>query len=257
MSYFRAAAELEAVGRPFVTVTLTGGRGHIPQEPGAKILVTEEGLHWGTVGGGKVEAKAIREAEAMLREGAREPRLVTWNLTRDVGMTCGGELSYLFEPSGAAPWSVVVYGAGHVGQALTRLLASLECRVTCVDSRAGWTAKLAPHPRLSVLTVAEPAEVVARHPRAFHVVVTQGHATDLPILTALSRLSPSPPYVGSIGSDVKALRLRTDLRAAGCAEGFLERLRCPIGLELGSNHPGEIAVSIAAELLKVRDQAKA
>ena len=87
---------------------------------------------------------------------------------------------------------------------------------------------------------------------AFHVVVTQGHATDLPILLALARLSPR--YVGVIGSDLKARKLRSDLLAQGAPPAFVERLHCPIGLEIGTNHPGEIAVSIAAELLQERDR---
>ena len=124
LSFFEAAGRMEADGEPFVVITLVHGKGHIPQEPGAKMIVARDGLRWGTVGGGKVEAKAIEKARELLDRGFREPLYLTWNLTRDIGMTCGGELSYLFEPHGAQSWVVAVYGAGHVGQALTRLLAS-------------------------------------------------------------------------------------------------------------------------------------
>ncbi len=252
-SFFQVAAELEETGEAFVVVTLVSGRGHVPQDPGAKMIVKLEGLHFGTVGGGKVEAKALRHAEEILRGQRSEPELQVWNLTRDIGMTCGGEVTYLFEPKGTRAWSIVVYGAGHVGQEVTRLLSRLDCRVTCVDARAEWLEKLAPSPRLKIVREDEPARLVAEFsPGTYHVVVTKGHGTDLPILHAISRHHPEALYVGSIGSQVKATKIRNDLKSLGVDANFIEKLRCPIGLDFGSNHPAEIAVSIVAQLLQER-----
>lgn len=254
MSLWRAVTELEDLGTPYVIVTVVSVRGHAPQDPGAKALITASGLHSGTVGGGKVEARSILEAQRLLNEGAREPWLVTWNLQRDIGMTCGGEVTYLFEPHDRAAWKIVIFGAGHVAQALVRVLEPLDCQITCIDARAEWVARLPVSPKIRAIVHAEPASlVVGLDRRSFVAVMTQGHATDMPILEALFKSQLSIPYIGGIGSDVKALKIKRELEALGIPQQAIARLHCPIGLPLGGNHPHEIAISIAAELIQSRD----
>jgi xanthine dehydrogenase accessory factor len=249
MSLLRKIAELEEQGEGFVVITFVSGKGHLPQELGAKAVASTKGLLAGTVGGGLVEARLIEEAGAMLSRGSRDPAYVTYNLQRDLGMTCGGEMSFLLEPVIPHAWNVVIYGAGHVGQALARVLAPMKCRLTVIDARDEWRAKLPAG--LRSLDWAQPAERVGELPsHAFHVVMTQDHATDVPILAALAALDP--PYVGVIGSRAKSAKLRAELIALGCAPAFVEKIRCPIGLPLGANEPAEIAVSVAAQLLQER-----
>jgi len=81
-----------------------------------------------------------------------------------------------------------------------------------------------------------------------------GHATDLPILTAILKSSQNLPYVGVIGSLAKLAVLTKELLAAGVAMEKIESIICPIGLPIGCNHPGKFAVSIVAQLLQIRDQ---
>ena len=99
IEHWATACELTESGTAFVEVTMISSRGHVPQEPGAKAIVTSDGLVDGTVGGGKVEAKAIEFARDLLSNGRKDPQLLTWNLTLDIGMTCGGEATFLFEVS--------------------------------------------------------------------------------------------------------------------------------------------------------------
>lgn len=262
---WQAAAELERSGTPFVVVTMAGTRGHAPQDPGAKILVTADGLHFGTVGGGKVEAKCIEEGKRILAlpPGESPTLLYTWNLQRDVGMTCGGEVTYLFERREAAGWPIVVFGAGHVAQSLAKILATLACRATFVDSRPEWIERTPLESgRLRTAIVAEPVDhVKALRGDEFIVVSTRGHATDLPVLKALYTREREEgirfPYIGGIGSDVKALKIRKELAEFGVPAERIREFRCPIGLPLGGNDPAEIAVSIAAELIQVRDALRA
>ncbi|MBK9073009.1 MAG: XdhC family protein [Myxococcales bacterium] len=87
----------------------------------------------------------------------------------------------------------------------------------------------------------------------FFVVMTRGHASDLPILTELYRLHPAPRYVGCMGSAVKAARLRRELALADVSVAALANFYCPIGLPVGGNVPAEIAISVVAQLLQVRD----
>lgn len=253
MNLFKECHELNESGVAFVTVTITGVRGSSPQDPGAKIIVTSKGLHKGTVGGGKVEMAAIKKAQSILDSHMKlPPEHLTWNLQKDIGMSCGGEVSFLFEHFQPSTWPIVIYGAGHVAQALTRILNKLNCHVTCIDSREEWLQKLE-----GVKTIHHPSpkETVTQfNPKSFFMCMTMGHAHDVPILVEIAKHAPDCPYIGVIGSDVKGMKIKKELKELGVSESFIEKLRVPMGLPIGTNHPYEIAISITAELLQVRDQ---
>lgn len=245
----RRSATLADSGEPFIAVTLIEATGSTPADAGAKMLVTVAGLDCGTVGGGRVEAKAIGVAQEMLVERAA-CRTVDWSLKADVGMTCGGRVRLFFEPVGVATWPIVVFGAGHVTQALAELLVRLPCQLTCIDPRGDWLARLPAGVRR--VEAADPPTEVDRLPAdAMVLCMTRGHSSDLPVLRTIFESGRKFPYLGAIGSRAKAAVLRKELLAAGVPE---ERIafHCPIGLPIGSNHPAEIAVSIAAQLLEAR-----
>jgi len=249
---WRVLAEFEDALVPHVLVTLIGVRGSAPAPVGAKMVVAGEGLPHGTVGGGKVEAAAMRRAREILEGGGGIERVV-WNLQRDIGMTCGGEVELLFEPRCFSGWTVAVFGAGHVAQALVPLLLTLDVRVLCFDPRADWISKLPKSARLRAEVCGNAAEAVDRLPAdAFVCSITQGHASDLPVLERAFRRGCFP-FIGCIGSGSKAARLLGDLAKAGIGEVELKKLRCPLGLNIGGNTPQEIAISIAAQLLQERD----
>ncbi len=251
-------AALEQSRTPFVLVTLVEALGSVPQDTGAKMLVTAAGRQAGTVGGGRVEAQALAVAAEMLSARDRveaRPRFVNWSLKGDVGMTCGGSVKLYFEPnSTAAEWTIAIFGAGHIAQALIPVLTPLRCRLFCFDSRSEWLRQLPSAPNLSVNQRAELADAIDELPaEAFVLCMTQGHQTDRPILhRALT--TRSFPFIGVIGSAAKAVVLRRELAASGVAPAVLEQVHCPVGLEFGSNHPHEIALSIAAQLLTERDR---
>jgi xanthine dehydrogenase accessory factor len=251
-------AELAASGAPFVSVTLVDAVGSTPSEAGSKMLVTTAGLDTGTVGGGRVEAKAIEHAQRMLSEPkGSSPRsgLVEWNLQTDVGMTCGGVVKLFFETYNHSQWQIVIFGAGYVAAAVVHCLLPLECRITCIDPRAEWLAKLPNSPRLmKVFTEDAPGQVAAIPAEAFVLCMTMGHRTDRPILEEIFRQGRRFPYLGVIGSKAKRKVLERELLAAGVPREPFTQFHCPIGLELGSNLPGEIAVSVVAQLIQERDQ---
>jgi len=246
----RRSAELAEAAIPFVVVTLIEVTGSTPQDTGAKMIVTSDGLDTGTVGGGQVEAKAIDEALAMLRQ-RRTCQLYDWSLKADVGMTCGGRVKLFFESPGVSSWQIVIFGAGHVAQALTRLLATLPCQVTCIDPRTEWLMRLPAG--INSIESAEPADEVKTLPDdAFVLCMTQGHRSDLPVLQRIFERNRKFPYLGVIGSRAKAAVLRKELAATGIAADQA-LFHCPVGQPIGSNHPAEIAISIVAQLLEVRD----
>ena len=246
-------------GTGFVLVTLVEALGSTPQDAGAKMLVTVAGRHTGTVGGGRVEAHAIALAQEMLAPNPPAtpgPRLIAWSLKGDVGMTCGGSVKLYFEPHRAKSdgWNIVIFGAGHIAQALLPVLLPLPCAITVCDSRAEWLEQL-PHARnLHVVRQDQPAELVpSLPPNAFVLCLTKGHTTDRPILERALK-ERNFPFLGVIGSDAKAAVLRRELIAAGVPAERAAQFHCPIGLDFGTNHPHEIALSIAAQLVRERDR---
>lgn len=254
-SFFEAVSELAATSVPFVAVTVVDTVGSTPQDRGSKMLVTAAGRHSGTVGGGKIEVRCIAEAQRLLADPALpKTQFFQWSLNKDIGMTCGGMVRVYLEVFNASRWNIVVFGAGHVAQALVEMLVKLDCRVTCIDPRAEWLDRIAPASRLTKVRSDDMPSEVAKIPEgSFVVLMTMGHTTDKPILLEILR-TRTFPYIGVIGSNAKAKRLRQDVIDAGLPEQAQKRFLCPIGLPIGSDSPQEIAVSVVAQLLQERDR---
>jgi xanthine dehydrogenase accessory factor len=255
VSFYEQLVGLEKEGAPFVLVTLVEALGSTPQDAAAKMLVTAKGLHSGTVGGGKVEAAALKLAQEVLEKGESKPRFVSWTLKGDVGMTCGGSVKFYFEPHfGFGPWDIAVFGAGHVAQALIPVLLPLPCNVICADTRTKWLERLPHAPNLRAIHSESPESLVPTlTDGTFLLVMTMGHATDRPILRR-ALTEKNFPFIGVIGSSAKAAVLRRELAADGVTPEQASRFHCPVGLDFGTNHPHEIALSIAGQLLSERDR---
>ena len=169
-------------------------------------------------------------------------------------MTCGGVVKLFFELYNHGQWQIAIFGAGHVAAAVIHCLLPLPCRIACIDPRADWLAKLPDDPRLrKICTDAPPAEVASLPAAAFVLCITMGHRTDRPILEEIFRQDRRFPYLGVIGSAAKRAVLRRELLAAGVSVEQADSFRCPIGLPIGTNLPGEIAISVVAQLLQERD----
>ena len=254
---YESLIELERTGAGCVLVVLVDALGSTPQDAGAKMLVTADGVHQGTVGGGKVEAKAIELARELLANGESAPRFVNWALKTDVGMTCGGSVKLYFEPhpagGGGAAWPIWIFGAGHVVQALVPVLAPLDCQLTIVDPRREWLDRLPRARHTRYIQADAPETLVPEMPdRTFLLCLGKGHAFDRPVLQR-ALAERNFPFVGVIGSKAKAEILRRELIAGGLSAERAQQFHCPVGLPFGSNHLHEIALSIAAQLLTERD----
>ncbi len=253
--FTQKVSELFEQQASFATITLVSIRGSAPQIVGAKAVITDRGIEAGTVGGGKIEAAAVKHAQQLLDQMQTNVcELVKWNLQTDIGMTCGGEVQFLFEVVRNECWPIVVFGAGHISQQLIPLLLTLNCRVTCVDPRPDWIGRLPDSRKLTKVCVDDmPAQVAGQPSGSFFVMMTRGHATDLPILTEVLATRDAP-FVGVIGSKQKASVLRRDLKDQNFSAEKIDSFYCPMGKPIGNNTPAEIAVSVVAQLLEVRDQ---
>jgi len=268
MRWLEAVGLLSERNEVGVLVTLAAVRGHAPREAGAKMVV---GLRatWDSVGGGNLEATAVERARALLSCGATTPELLTLRLTdtapNEYGrQCCGGEVTLLLEPLATARPTLAVFGVGHVGLELARILSRLDVNLHLVDSRA---AQLLPE-RLAALEGGPahlhihhapiPELVLAELPAGSHLVfLTHDHAEDAALCDAALR-RPDLGFVGLIGSGVKWTRFQVQLRELGHTPGALARITTPVGLPgIRGKSPAVIALSVAAQLVQLLETAPA
>jgi len=255
-NYLRQMQALLEEGTSFVCVTLVDIKGSTPRAQGGRMLVTASGLRSGTVGGGLVEAKALEFSQEFLyqNELSGQTKFIQWNLNRDVGMSCGGSVKLFFERFNTNPWQIMIFGAGHVAQALIPLLLTLDCQLTCYDTRREWLDKLPESSKLNKLCVDNLEDNVEQtSEKAFVLIMTHGHRSDFYVVQKFLE-KRSQPFLGVIGSRSKAATLKKELKKEGLKQKQIEKIFCPIGFSLGGNHPQEIAVSITAQLLYERDR---
>jgi xanthine dehydrogenase accessory protein XdhC len=267
MDWLAAVTDLRTRRQAGVLVTITSVRGHAPREEGAKMVVSADGS-WGSVGGGNLEAVAIDRARAMLLDPSARTRTFTSQLSDKAPGThgvqcCGGEVTVLLELLPVRP-AVAVFGAGHVGWELARILARHDLDLHLVDGRP---EQLSPE-RLAVLddgparvhahpVAMLPELVLGGLPRGSHVLVlTHDHAEDAALVDAALRLVAEDAgrlaTIGLIGSSAKWSRFRTVLLREGHTESALARVSTPIGLPaLTGKEPAVIAVGVAAWLLEI------
>ena len=246
------AAWLDALGtaerdnQAAVLVTVLAAKGSTPREAGAKMVVSADGLA-GTIGGGNLEHQCEAAARGLLAAGAEGPSTRDFPLGPALGQCCGGHVTVLFEVLRPPRLHVGLFGAGHVGKALVKLLADLPCRVSWIDARPEALPANLP-PNVVPVRVAQPAQAIGALPSgSFVLVMTHDHALDFEIVAAaLGR--PDLPAVGLIGSATKRARFVGRLARLGLDPA---RLICPIGMPgIEGKEPAVVAVSVAAQILQ-------
>ncbi len=275
---------------PAMEVQVLAARGSVPREAGTRMLVSASDVA-GTIGGGHLELKAIAQARELLAvrsaegveraEGAEGPegaegaglgaasRFAMASEAHDrhyplgpaLGQCCGGALTLRTQPLSqdainawpAAPplFTLQLYGAGHVGRAIARLLDGLNCQVQWIDQRDDeFPAQVsAPHiERVCVESVE--AEVAEAAPGAFYLVLTHSHDLDLRITEAILKRGDFA-YLGLIGSATKRARFLHRFEQRGIDASSLARITCPIGVPgIAGKEPEVIAVAVVAQMLQ-------
>jgi xanthine dehydrogenase accessory factor len=250
---YRALAELEAKNEPGALCTIVRSQGSTPRHTGSKMLVYADGSFIGTIGGGEMENRVIEEARRSIEDG--QTRFLSYTFADpqrgDPGV-CGGQMEVFVEPILPKP-ALVVVGAGHVGRAVVHLGKWLGFRVVVNDDRPEFcTPEALPeadeyHP----VPLAELVKQVKIGPWTYIVLTTRGVNIDVAGLPAL--LDAPAAYLGVIGSKRRWATARKQLLAGGVPEEKLRRVRSPMGLELNAETPEEIAVSILAEIIMLRN----
>lgn len=253
IDFYSKILELLKENKDIVQISVIDKAGSIPAKVGSKLIVTKNGFEAGTVGGGSLEKKAIDYALEMLENKAIVNEIVEWNLSKDLAMACGGSVKLLFETISPNSLPVVIFGAGHVANALSRILITLNCSITCVDYRQEWLEKLPLSYKIKPVLAEDMAEYVEKVPEnSFVIVMTTSHELDWAITEKCLKKDFS--YLGLMGSKRKKAWLEEKIIEAGFDKDYIDKIHCPLGLPIGNNEPAEIAVSITAQILKERDR---
>lgn len=217
------------------------------------MLIYEDGRQMGSIGGGCTEAEVCREAMMAMR--SERPKLLSFDFTEEdaeeSALLCGGVMEVYVEPILPDP-TLFIFGAGHVGQAVASIARTLGFKIAVVDDRIKY-ANSERFPQADDFYVNSWEEVFAILPvndSSYLLIATRGHKYDLSCLRYA--LQTPARYIGLLGSRRKTKLLYEALEREGIDPACFQRVFAPVGLEIGSETPEEIAVSIAAELVAVR-----
>lgn len=248
-----AMVELERRGVRFVVATVVETVGSVPGKLGARMVLTADGIQLGTVGGAGLEEKVKGLARAALSSG--RGGLHRFDLARQkpggLDSICGGSVSIFIEVMKPRP-HLVLFGGGHVAHALGRLCDVLEYRYTVIDDRPEFSSR-ARFPNAVETVTGKAADFFTKSrdltPYTHLYILGYSHHVDEETLAVALPRFAGP--IGLIGSRLK----RTDLGARVAARGvdpaaFEARVTCPIGLPIGGETPGEIAVAILGEVIR-------
>jgi xanthine dehydrogenase accessory factor len=250
---YQEIVRIKAEGEEAALVTIVSATGSTPREEGTKMLVRADGSILGTIGGGSLEAQIIEEAVKVIKQG--KPKRLHFALTakeaEEAGMVCGGELEVFIEPILTSP-SLYLFGGGHISLPLAKMGKLLGFKIVVIDDRA----EFANPDRFPEADIILAGDFTKSFPKlkidksSYIVIVTRGHQHDELVLEWA--VGTPAKYIGMIGSKTKVETIFSHLLTKGISREQLDRVHAPIGLEIDAQTPEEIAVSILAEIVKIR-----
>ena len=235
----------------FATITEATLKG-TPRKMGAKMIVFDDGTSFGTIGGGRNEKAAIAECLKAIQK--QKPATIIYNYFGRKGESvCGGQIKVFIEPC-AAVGHLIICGAGHIALPLSAVGKILGFKVTIIDDRKEFANKKRfPHvDKIIVGNHADELAGVAIASNAYVTIVTQGNEYDYECLKTV--IKSSAAYIGVISSKPKMVKFFGRLKMSGIEEKFLKRAHIPMGVDIGAQTPQEIAVSIMAEMVAVKNK---
>jgi len=228
-------------------ITVISVDGSTPRGTGSKMIVYEDGKIAGTIGGGSFEAMAIKKAVECIKKG--ESGKFTFELTpKGIGALCMGKME-IFIDVYKSPLKVFICGGGHVAKKLAKVLTIAGIPYYVADERKEFANKENFPDAIEIINeFPDKALKKVKIDKDFYIVImTRGHILDKECL--IEAIKTSAKYIGMIGSTSKVKVIFSELKKKGIK--IDKRIYSPIGLNIGGKTPGEIAVSVTAEILKI------
>ena len=248
MDIFKEIEELKKNNIKAALAIVITTRGSTPGKISSKMLILADGKTIGTIGGGKIEKDIIDKSPMIISKGT--PQIFEYTLDESYNYMCGGYMAIYVEPVKPAK-RVIIFGAGHVGQALSKILKLMDYYIIVVDDRKEF-GNSKNFPDANEIIVDEFMNAIDKLTIAeytFIVIVTRDHKWDMEITKKV--IKSSAKYIGVIGSKNKAQYMLKELKNSGIDEENLPRLYLPIGVPIKSETPMEIGISIAAQIIDI------
>ena len=252
LEIYRELVNVTSKGERAVLATVISSRGSAPREAGAKMLIKKDGTFIGSVGGGGVEHQIQKKAIEVMNSG--ESQIVHFDLSgrgREAAMICGGQMDVFLEPI-LSQETLYLFGAGHISQSTAATAKMLGFRVVVIDPRPEYN-NIDRFPDADSLIAEEYDSAFSKlnvDDDSYIIIYTPGHVLDEQCLEFA--VSTKARYIGMIGSKKKVIDVRERLSQKGVPPQQLDRVHAPIGIEIGAETPEEIAISILAEIIKVK-----
>jgi xanthine dehydrogenase accessory factor len=245
LNIYKETARIRQKGGAAILATLVSMDGAFPKGEGSKVLMKASGGKVGSLlGGVELEKKILSEGEVILRE--KKPKVLVFS-HKDRRM------EILLEPVFSEP-TVYIFGGGHVSEQLAPLAKKVHFKVVVIDDREMF-ANRERFPEVDEVIVSEFEKCFDQlniDDSSYIVIVTRGHLYDGFVLE--QAVKSKARYIGMIGSKKKIRTLYDNLMGKGMTKEILDRVHAPIGIDINSETPEEIAVSIVAELIKVKGE---
>jgi len=252
LEIYQELVNVTSKGERAVLATVISSRGSAPRKAGAKMLIKNDGTFISTVGGGGVEQQVQEKAIEVMNSG--EPQIVHFDLSgrgEEAAMICGGQMDVFLEP--ILPLETLyLFGAGHISQSTAVMGKMLGFGVVVIDPRPEYNNSDR-FPDADSLIVEEYDSAFSKlnvDEDSYIVIYTTGHVLDEQCLRFA--VGTKAKYIGMIGSKKKVKEVKEHLLQEGISQQQLDRVCAPIGIEIGAETPQEIAISILAEIIKVK-----
>ncbi len=244
------AEEIIRGQQPAALCIVIDTQGSTPRKQGAKMIVYSDGTIYGSIGGGSVELEVAQMAVKLISAG--KPAKVSFNLNLDLGMHCGGTMEVYIEPLNPQK-KLFIFGAGHIGKSLAGFARELDFSVTLFDPREGiFNDEAFAGFKVNSKDYFHAIDEAVFDDDTYIVIVTPKHIYDEDILAAVARKPHA--YLGMIGSTRKVdLLKKRFLEEDLLTREELDQTDMPIGIKLKAETPQEIAISILAKMIDVRN----
>lgn len=255
MLFYEHLIKAKQENKTFAVATVVQTQGRTPRTAGSKMLIFANGDVFGSIGGGIVEKQVIEDSLQSIKDGKTLLKTYSAIPTEEleIGMVCGNNMTVFIEPSHPAPY-LYLCGFGHVAQAILPIAKSVGYHVVIIDSRdvSGFGNVLTQ--AVEIIRIEDFSKIadLALMDHAAYIICTFSHKTDGDALKAV--LKKAPAYIGMLGGIPKIKALFQELKHCGFSEETIQSIHAPIGLDIGGEKPAEIAVSVIAEILAIKNK---
>lgn len=247
---YKRITEAERMGFGVALCTIVNTHGSSPRKIGSKMLVYSDGAIYGTIGGGELERSVIGNALSTI--STRKPKLYRHDLLHQHNMCCGGTMDIYIEPI-MKKSKLYIFGAGHTGQALTKYASNLNFEIVLIDERNEYINQCAIEDvnKLNI-SYQSALKLLPFDENTFICIMTHSHPMDREILAFC--LKKVFAYLGMIGSRRKVeMTKKMFIQGLNIPEDKVEEVDMPMGIDIGAEGPDEIALSILAKIVGVKN----